>query len=388
MENRDKDKATHAEMGHDMRPRVSRAQIVLVTLLTLGMLAAGVLVAGWFGDFSMRAGTVMEGQTMPGMSGSSMPGMAGSSMGGHEMQPVDVSQAPAAPIFARGNQPLEFTLVNGIKEYHLTPQVVRWSILPTVQVGAYSYNGTVPGPMLRLTVGDRVRFVVKNELPEPTSIHWHGLQIDNSQDGAADVTQKPIEPGETFMYEWTVPPTPGTFFYHTHFSPDRQQTLGLYGLLEIETQNPVPTVDVDVPILLQEWTVINEVTFPAMDFAGMQPNFFTINGKSYPETETINVKVGQKVRLRIVGSGQFIHPMHLHGQPFRIVATDGNPVPEGAQLLKDTVLVGPGERYDVEFVARAPGKWLFHCHINHHITNDGVEEQGGGGLTMIVNIQE
>ncbi len=114
--------------------------------------------------------------------------------------------------------------------------------------------------------------------------------------------------------------------------------------------------------------------------------FFTINGKSFPETETLKVRVGQKVRLRIVGSGQFIHPMHLHGQPFRIMATDGNPVPETARLIKDTVLVGPGERYDIEFVVRAPGKWLFHCHINHHTTNDGVEEMGAGGLTMIIEV--
>jgi manganese oxidase len=119
---------------------------------------------------------------------------------------------------------------------------------------------------------------------------------------------------------------------------------------------------------------------------GMEPNFFTLNGKSYPATETINAKVGEQILIRLIGSGQFIHPMHLHGQPFIIVATDGNPVPEGAQLTKDTVLIGPGERYDLLFTARAPGQWLFHCHINHHMTNDGEEEQGGGGLTMIINV--
>jgi FtsP/CotA-like multicopper oxidase with cupredoxin domain len=78
--------------------------------------------------------------------------------------------------------------------------------------------------------------------------------------------------------------------------------------------------------------------------------------------------------------------MHLHGQPFQIVATDGNPVPAPVQWTKDTLLVGPGERYEVEFTARAPGRWLFHCHINHHTTNNGAEEEGGGGLTMVVNV--
>ena len=116
----------------------------------------------------------------------------------------------------------------------------------------------------------------------------------------------------------------------------------------------------------------------------MLPNYFTINGKSYPATETIKTTVGEPVRLRLVGSGQFIHPIHIHGGPFTIVATDGNPVPAGAQLTKDTVLVGPGERYDVVWTAPKPGRWLLHCHITHHTTNDGAEVEGGGGMTMVI----
>lgn len=362
---------------------MKRVQVAFVTFLTLVMLGGGVLLVGRFGDLNMRLGKGEMGDSS--MAGHDMSAMGGA-MGGHDMRPVDLSKAEAAPVFARGNQPLDFTLVNGVKEYRMTAKVVRWSILPTVQVGAYTYNGSVPGPLIRLTPGDAVRFVVKNELPEPTSIHWHGLLIPNVQDGAADVTQKPIAPGATFIYEWTVPDTPGTYFYHTHYAADRQQPLGLYGAIIIDPKTPRTDLAADVLVMLGEWRHTAQGTLPAMDFQGMEPNYFTINGKSYPETETINVKVGQKVRLRIVGSGQFIHPMHLHGQPFKIVETDGYPVPEAAQLTKDTVLVGPGERYDVEFVAREPGKWLLHCHINHHMTNDGVEVEGGGGLTMIINV--
>ena len=120
---------------------------------------------------------------------------------------------------------------------------------------------------------------------------------------------------------------------------------------------------------------------------GALPNFFTINGKAYPSTETINAKVGDKLRIRFIGTNTiFIHPMHIHGGPFKIVATDGSPVPDAAQIEKDTVDVGPGERYDVIWTAREPGKWLLHCHINHHTTNNNVEEQGGGGLTMVINV--
>jgi FtsP/CotA-like multicopper oxidase with cupredoxin domain/transposase len=308
--------------------------------------------------------------------------------GGHTMAPVDVSSAPAAAPDARGNQLLEPKLVNGVKEFELTTSVIKWNILPEVQVGAYAYNGQVPGPLIRVNAGDQVRVRVKNNLPEPTSVHWHGLIIPNAQDGTADVTQPPIKPGETFTYEYTVPNTPGTFFYHTHVQVDRQQPLGLYGALIIDDPTAQPDASQDHIIELGEWRVVDGQTFPAMEFDGMLPNFFTINGKSYPATETINARVGDRIMFRFVGTGQFIHPMHIHGGPFEIVATDGNPVPEAARLMKDTVLVGPGERYDVVWTAREPGKWLLHCHINHHVTNNGAEIAGGGGLTMVINVTE
>jgi hypothetical protein len=337
-------------------------------------------------------GDMMQGTHMPGMmgdvvaTGTPTPGMGAMDMNGHDMSPIDPGDAPAAPKDARGGQILEAKLVNGVKEFHLTVQKVRWTILPNIEVVAYTYNGTVPGPEIRIFEGDRVRIQVTNALQEPTVVHWHGLQIPNDQDGAADVTQPPIKPGETFTYEWTAPNTPGTFFYHTHFQADRQQTLGLYGPLIIEAKRPKVKYDVEYTVMLGEWTVKDGKTYPSMDMEGLLPNFFTINGHSFPSTDTLNVKAGQRVLIRFIGSGQFIHPMHLHGNAFKIVATDGHPVPEVAQLTKDTVLVGPGERYDVEFTARAPGKWLLHCHILHHTTNDGREVNGGGGLVMVVNV--
>lgn len=375
----------HAGMA--MGSAVTRPQLIAVTLLTLLTLAAGVLLAALYGDLTMSAramasGGAMDHGAMPGMT---MPGM-GPVSGGHDMAPVDVRTAPVAPVDARGNQPLPPTLVGGVKEFQLTTSVIRWSILPEVQVGAYAYNGQVPGPLIRVTTGERVRVRVKNDLPEPTSVHWHGLVIPNAQDGAAEVTQPPIMPGATFTYEYTVPNTPGTYFYHTHVAADRQQALGLYGALIIDAPAAQAIANQEYIIELGEWRVTDGQTFPAMQLDGMLPNFFTINGKSYPATETVKAKVGDRILVRFIGSGQFVHPMHIHGGPFEIVGTDGNPVPAGARLTKDTVLVGPGERYDVIWTAREPGKWLLHCHINHHITNDGAEVAGGGGLTMIIEV--
>ena len=303
-----------------------------------------------------------------------------------DMAAVDPGEVDAdTPDDARGDQPLSAGTVGGVKEFALTASVVRWNILPDVEVLAYAFNEQVPGPRLQLTQGDRVRIRVTNDLPEPTTVHWHGLDVPNSMDGPAEITQEPIEPGAAFTYEFAVEQA-GTFFYHSHAAADRQQALGLSGALVVAPRQPQPPVAADVVVQLGEWTVRGGWTFPAMPMEGLLPNFFTINGKAWPETETIRVRVGDDVRVRFVGSGAFAHPMHVHGGPFLIEATDGNPVPEAAQLRKDTVNVSPGERYDVIWTARQPGRWLLHCHINHHLTNDSAEVRGGGGLTMVIDV--
>lgn len=303
------------------------------------------------------------------------------------VDPAEVSYT--APADARGDRPLEPRDENGVKVFDLDISVIEWNILSDKRVTAYAYNQQVPGSRIRVTEGDRVRINVQNELPEPTSVHWHGLVLPNEMDGAADVTQEPIEPGESFTYEFTARQQ-GTYFYHSHKDIDRQQALGMYGALIIDPKKEpgsTPAYDSEAVMQLQEWNFKGGYTFPSMPQEGALPNFFTINGKSYPETETIDMKVGEKLRVRFIGSNNgFIHPMHIHGGPFKIVETDGNPVPEAAQIEKDTIDVGPGERYDVIWEAREPGKWLVHCHIPHHTTNNNAEQEGGGGLTTLINV--
>ncbi len=125
-----------------------------------------------------------------------------------------------------------------------------------------------------------------------------------------------------------------------------------------------------------------------MPMEGGLPNVFTINVKAYPATETIEMKVGQRVRLRFIGDhNNFVHPMHVHGGPFRVIALHGAELPASAQYEADTINVGPGQRYDVVWPARGPGRWLLHCHVFGHTLNDNVEEAGGGGLTMIIDVK-
>ncbi len=372
-------------MGRGVWP-VTRPQLAAVSLATVLALAGAVLFSALRTNLRLSARAVGGAVMPPGMIMTyDTPGEAMRDMAA--VDPRRVSYA--APVEARGDQPLAPRIENGVKVFDLDLSVIQWSILHNVQVLAYAFNRQVPGPRIRVTQGDRVRLHVTNHLPEASTVHWHGLIVPNAMDGPAEITQKPIQPGGSYTYEFTVRQN-GTYFYHSHREPDRQQTLGMYGVFIVDPKDPPPSreYDMEYTIQLQEWLSREGYTYPAMPMEGGMPNYFSINGKAYPDTETIHMKVGQKVLLRFVGSSNgFIHPMHVHGGPFTIVATDGNPVPVGARLQKDTVNVGPGERYDVIWPALEPGRWLIHCHIAHHTTNNNVEERGAGGLTMLIDVE-
>ena len=369
----------------DVAYRVTRPQLAAVALASVVLLAGALLLSAARVNLGLGADDVGGLVMPPGMIMTrDTPGQAMRDMAA--VDPTEVSYR--APVDARGDQPLSARLENGVKVYDLETSVIEWNILPYERVMAYAFNRQVPGPRITLTEGDQVRFNVTNRLPEPTTIHWHGLVVPNAMDGPAEITQEPIPPGGSFVYEFTVRQA-GTFFYHSHTEVDRQQALGLYGALLIQPKDPsqVPPADQELVVQLQEWNEREGYTFPAMPMEGTLPNFFTINGKAYPSTETVQLRVGQRLLVRFIGaSSAFIHPMHIHGGPFTVMATDGVTLPNSARYEKDTVNVGPGERYDVIWTAREPGKWLLHCHINHHTTNDNIEEQGAGGLTLILNV--
>jgi len=192
----------------------------------------------------------------------------------HMMAPITAPNIqPAAQ--SEGGQPLEYRVEDGVKVFELTTKAVQWMILEGVTITAFTYNGTVPGPMIRVTEGDRVRVIVRNELPVPTTIHWHGVEVPNAMDGVPGVTQDPIQPGETFTYEFTAKPA-GTFMYHSHYESDRQVVAGLYAPFIIDPKeaeaNP-PAVD--KVLMISEWLVRGGQTFAAMPMSGMEPNYWS-----------------------------------------------------------------------------------------------------------------
>jgi FtsP/CotA-like multicopper oxidase with cupredoxin domain len=371
--------------AHHMKSEATAPQIAALVGVTALMLVVGIITPAFMVNLSLSAKDVGGLIMPPGMiMGFDTPAEAMRDMGA--IHPRHVSHTAA--IGDRGNQALLPHVQNGVKVFELEASVIRWYILDDVYVDAYAYNRQVPGPRLQITEGDRVRINFRNALPESTTVHWHGLIVPNEMDGPAEITQHPVKPGESFTYEFTVGQA-GTYFYHSHDHPDRQQSVGLYGALIIAPRDSTtePRADHDVTIQLQEWLKREWLTYPAMLMEGGLPNYFTINGKAYPSTDVIRMKVGESVKLRFIGSSNnFVHPMHVHGGPFEVVALDGEVLPEQARYRADTINVGPGQRYDVVWTARRPGKWLLHCHIPHHTTNNNVERQGGGGLTMIIDV--
>lgn len=245
-----------------------------------------------------------------------------------------------------GAQPLQPKVQGGVKIFELTARAVQWEVEPGVLRPGLSYNGQIPGPVLRVTEGDRVRVVLHNELPESTSIHFHGQLTPNAMDGVPFITQPPVRPGQNFTYEFVAQPA-GSHMYHSH-NGDDQITRGLFGAFIVDSKTPTgPRADLDVVLIVNDG-----------------PLGYTLNGKSFPATQPIMATVGQRIRIRYMNEGQIIHPMHLHGLRQQVIAKDGYLLPQPYGV--DTVNVGPGERYDVLAVAVRPGVWALHCHILSH----------------------
>jgi len=371
--------------GQGMKPEATVPQIAALAGVTTFLLVSGMVLPGFSVNLHLGARDVQGAIMPPGMINTfDLPAAAMRDMAA--VPPREVSYV--APPNARGDQVLQSRIENGVKVFNIEASVIRWNILPDVAVEAYAYNRQVPGPRLQLIEGDHVRIIFHNALPESTTLHWHGLIVPNEMDGPAKITQQPVPPGGTYTYEFTVAQS-GTYFYHSHDHPDRQQALGLYGALLISPKDSSTEIkaDIDYTIQLQEWLKREWLTYPAMLMEGELPNYFTINGKAYPATDTISMKVGQTIKLRFIGTNNnFVHPMHVHGGPFEVVAVDGVTLQESARYQADTVNVGPGQRYDVIWTARKPGKWLVHCHIPHHTANNNVEQNGGGGLMLLLNV--
>lgn len=266
------------------------------------------------------------------------------------------------------NFPLEFRMDGDVKVFEVTCTELDWAVAEGQVMKAMAYNGIVPGPEIRVTEGDKVRIICHNEMTESTSIHFHGVRLPNAMDGVPFITQPPIKPGESFTYEFTTRVgNAGSHMYHSHHNAAEQVTKGLMGAFIIEPQDKT-----NYPVVTADYTMI-------LNDSGIG---LTINGKSFPYTQPIIAKLGDKIRVRYMNEGLMIHPMHLHGIPQLVFAKDGFYLP--VPYMCDTLNVAPGERYDTIIDCTEPGVWAFHCHVLTHAESRG----GMFGMVTTLIVQE
>lgn len=270
------------------------------------------------------------------------------------------------PFVAPDLTKLPFEMKDGVREFHLTCEPVKRELLPGYHMNFYGYNGSMPGPTIEAFQGDRVRIVVHNRLPEPTTVHWHGLELPVAMDGVDAVTQDFIPPGGHFVYEFDLHQT-GTFFYHSHDA--MQEAFGMVGFFIIHPRVAFdPPVDRDFGLLFQNFRI--EPTRAVPDSWSMEWNWHTINGRSGPYTTPLVCRLGERVRIRILNfSVEQHHPVHLHGHTFWITGHEGVRIPPSLWQPRNTELIAVAQSADLEFIAFNPGDWVMHCHMFHHMMN-------------------
>ena len=272
-----------------------------------------------------------------------------------------------------------------VKEFRLTASLDKINLGTSPEFVAWTYNGQVPGPEIRVKEGEVIRVILKNNLPEATTIHWHGLPVPHAMDGVPGVTQEAVKPGKSFVYEFEARPA-GSYIYHSHVKYQLDQ--GLYGALIVEPSDSLDTYDTEYTLVLEDWVmrdgggVANTTRRPPMGMMhgrmhGMmhgrmgrnrrysneedpllEPIYdaYAVNGQVYPNMEPLFVKRGERVKLRLLNaSSATIYDLRLAGHSLNITHVDGQAI---KPVEKDVLRIGMGESYDVEFEANNPGQWL------------------------------
>ncbi|MDZ7675297.1 MAG: multicopper oxidase domain-containing protein [Acidimicrobiales bacterium] len=325
----------------------------------------GTLVVGGDGEAEMASGDHSTGSATADVDWAAM-----------DQQMLDSVLEFPAETEGTGNQPLEPEILDdGTKRFELTAQIVEWEVEPGKFVEAWTYNGTVPGPWIKVDVGDNVQVQVTNELPGGTDVHWHGVRTPFEMDGVSPITQDLIRSGEDFLYEFTAE-RKAVGMYHAHHMGHTQVPNGLLGVIQIG--------DVDIPRgrtisgipIPEDLEVAQEIPMVLNDAGTIG---LSLNGKSFPATAPLVTNAGDWVVVHYLNEGMQVHPMHQHQFPQLIVAKDG--IPLDNPYWADTVNVAPGERYSVLINTDDPGTWVWHCHILNHVER---EEGMFGMVTAMV----
>ncbi|MGD8567584.1 MAG: multicopper oxidase domain-containing protein [Gammaproteobacteria bacterium] len=342
-------------------------------------------------------------------------------MEGHSMKPGQIIEPPGSP------SPDEVQY----KVFDIDVRIVEHEILPGIKTHLFGFNGQVPGPEFHVNEGDWVQVNFTNRTEEMHTIHWHGVVLPYTMDGVPMVTQDPVHPGDTFVYRFQAKPS-GTRWYHCHWSTPLHATSAMHGAFIIHPNNdPIQQkypYTREYVMMLEAWDIdfireemngllegmkqVNRLMAQGkLDYkthgffknyqefkqavesgeyiapylqsrssgVEVKPNFFAINGKSYPATKRIGIKQGEWIRIRLINASGLSHHMHLHGHDFYWVAQDGNELAEHRRL--NTIHVEPGGTYDIVVHGDNPGFWTFHDHNTTQTRNNGIYP--GGMLTVL-----
>ena len=288
------------------------------------------------------------------------------------------SGRPYTPVVTLNGWTLPFRMNRGVKEFHLVAEPVVRELAPGMNARLWGYNGQSPGPTIEAVEGDRVRLFVTNRLPEVTSIHWHGQRLPNGMDGVSGLTQPPIPPGKTYVYEFTLRRS-GTFMYHPHADEMVQMAMGMMGMFIVHPKNPdFMRVDRDFCFLLNAYDIDPGSYTPRVNTM-LDFNLWTFNSRVFPGIDPLVCRRGDRVRIRIGNLTMTNHPIHLHGHEFEVTGTDGGWTRPESRWPEVTVDVAVGQMRAIEFDATEEGDWAFHCHKSHHTMN----AMGHGVPTMI-----
>ncbi|NNM63542.1 MAG: copper oxidase [Burkholderiales bacterium] len=278
------------------------------------------------------------------------------------------SGRPYNPVITLNGWSLPFRMNSGVKEFHLVAEPVVREIAPGMTARLWGYNGSSPGPTIEAVEGDRVRIFVTNKLPEHTTVHWHGIILPNGMDGVGGLTQPPIKPGQTFVYEFVLRKS-GTFMYHPHADEMVQMAMGAMGLFIVHPKNPRQmAVERDYAFLINAYDIDPGSSVPKVNTM-LDFNLWTWNSRAFPGIAPLVARTGERVRIRMGNLTMTNHPIHLHGHAFEVAGTDGGWVPKGARWPEVTVDIAVGQMRAIEFIADNPGDWALHCHKSHHTMN-------------------
>ncbi|MDH3419067.1 MAG: copper oxidase [Gammaproteobacteria bacterium] len=287
---------------------------------------------------------------------------------GTQPPPAPPSGRPYRPVVTLNGWSAPWRMRDGVKEFHLVAEPVEREIAPGMTAHLWGYNGQSPGPTIECVEGDRVRIFVTNRLPEYTTVHWHGIRLPHGMDGVVGVTQPPIQPGETWVYEFDMQHA-GTFMYHPHADDMLQMAMGMMGCIVVHPRDVEQlAVDRDYMFIMNAYHIEPGSYTPRVNTM-LDFNIWTWNSRAFPGITPLVARLGDRVRIRIGNLTMTNHPIHLHGHNFEVSGTDGGWVPESARWPEVTVDIGVGQMRAIELIADAPGDWAFHCHKTHHTMN-------------------